>query len=296
MYAVPESLLNLRTAKEAPNAPALPNVTVVGCTEASHPDFDISDEQTCETLFESQEKHFWFVSRNATILSMLRRIGLYPPARFLEVGCGTGTVLSSLREAGYQADGVEMHHQLSVLAAHRCRRAHIYCLDVLRDDLSVLKGGYRAVGLFDVLEHVADPAGFLSKVRSLVGRGGLVVGTVPALSVLWSAMDEAAGHRRRYTRDRLCRELEAADLKPVLVSYFFHALAPAIWMHRKRDRARPITTREDRRMLVRRCLATPSKPINTALRAVCLVERLLGRCVNLSRIPGASVFFAAGRS
>ena len=65
MSTLPKSLLNLRTAKDAPNAPALPNVIVVGCTETSRPDFDISDEQTYETLFESQEKHFWFVSRNA---------------------------------------------------------------------------------------------------------------------------------------------------------------------------------------------------------------------------------------
>ena len=49
-----------------------------------------------EFLFEVEDKHFWFGSRNRIIAAQVNRLTaeLPPSFRVLEVGCGTGNILA----------------------------------------------------------------------------------------------------------------------------------------------------------------------------------------------------------
>ncbi len=154
----------------------------------------------------------------------MRSVGFVPPRSILDVGCGTGTVLAHLVEQGFQADGVEMHYQLARQAAENCPRSILYCMDFLRDDDAIFDACYQAVGLFEVLEHVAEPTPFLRRCAEATEDGGLVMGTVPAFGALWSVVDELSGHYRRYDRGSMRLELEAGGLEVVRISYFFQTL------------------------------------------------------------------------
>lgn len=95
----------------------------------------------------------------------------------LDVGCGDGAFLDLAREAGLGAVGVE----LNVKAAEECqRKGH----EVFTSPLSELAGDtrgprYDLVTLFQVLEHVPDPAEFLSQAADLLRPGGFVAVAVP---------------------------------------------------------------------------------------------------------------------
>ncbi len=269
------------------------NLKVLSISDEANPDFNISDVPALDALLRSQKRHFWFTSRNAAIVQLLRSVGFIPPRRILEVGCGTGTVLAHLVEQGYQADGVEMHYQLARQAAENCPRSILHCMDFLRDDDAVFDGRYQAVGLFDVLEHVAEPTPFLRRCAEATDCGGLVVGTVPALGALWSVVDEFSGHYRRYNRNTMRRELEAGGLEVLRISYFFQTLLIPTWLHRKQIEAKNGDSDVDRTKVMHENIRVPARPINAAFRALCALERCAGRAISLGRIPGASLFFAA---
>lgn len=276
------------------NNPCPPNLLILGKVPEECAQFDIADERVRNALFESQKHHFWFSSRNAFIVSMMKRIGLIPPARVLDVGCGTGTVLTHLIKNGYRVDGIEMHRVLSIRAAKSCPEATIYCLEVIRDGLETLDTQYDGIGLFDVLEHTEDPPLFLRAVCGAFNSDGIVFGTVPALTSLWSTMDDVSGHQRRYDRKGLSRDLKSAGLEPIVVAYFFHSLVPSVWFHRRRFRVSPIEEMVDRAGVISRCLAPPPYAVNHIFRAVCCVENVLQRCLPfIGNLPGASLFFAA---
>jgi hypothetical protein len=67
------------------------------------------------------------------------------------------------------------------------------------------------VGLFDVLEHIEDEAGFLSVVRHCLQPEGRRYPTVPAYRWLWSDEDTHAGHFRHYSGPCVRSTLPAAD-------------------------------------------------------------------------------------
>lgn len=272
------------------------NLKVLSIANEANPDFNISDAPALDAFLRSQKRHFWFASRNAAIIQLLRFVGFVPPRRILEVGCGTGTVLAHLIEHGYQADGVEMHYQLARQAAENCPRSIVHCMDFLRDDDAVFDGRYQAVGLFDVLEHVAEPAPFLRRCAEVTDTGGLVVGTVPALGALWSVVDELSGHYRRYDRGMMRRELEAGGLEVVRISYFFQTLLIPTWLHRKQIEAKHGDTDVDRTEVTHENIRVPVGPINAAFRALCALERFAGHVIPLGGIPGASLFFAARKT
>jgi hypothetical protein len=51
----------------------------------------------------------------------------------------------------------------------------------------------------DVLEHIEDDTGELARATRFLAKGGALVVLCPAFQVLFSAMDTALGHFRRYT-------------------------------------------------------------------------------------------------
>jgi SAM-dependent methyltransferase len=64
--------------------------------------------------------------------------------------------------------------------------------------------------LINVLEHIEDDAHALRQCRDNLADGGSVIVFSPAFPLLFSRMDEAAGHFRRYTRSGLIALVRAA--------------------------------------------------------------------------------------
>lgn len=269
-----------------------PNLFVFGSAPESSPDFDISDPEVVRMLEESQQRHFWFAARNRQILDFLRRDGLTPPARLLEVGCGMGTVLRALHHAGYETVGVEMHPSLARRAAAANPSIPIYSLDIEKPPPGLPPSRFDAVGLFDVLEHVARPDRLLRSCAAALRPGGLLLGTVPAMPSLWSDYDAFGGHHRRYTRFSLRAVVEAAGLPAPRLSYFFHFLLPGILIQRMRIGRRRGDGDAKRRAAQHLALDPPGKSLNLALAAISEAERAVRRALPLDRVPAPSLWFS----
>ncbi len=89
-----------------------------------------------------------------------------------------------------------------------------------------------AIGLFDVLEHIQDDAGFLRTLYGCLLPQGKLYVTVPAFSAFWSFDDQYAGHFRRYTTRSLRTTLQSGGFELMYLTYFFWLLVPAVFLFR----------------------------------------------------------------
>jgi len=267
------------------NPAGLPsNVRVVSELPARHADFRVDDRAVIEALWRAEDGHFWHRARNRFIADGLRRLGVPPPARFLEVGCGGGCVSAALATHGYEVTGVDGHRDLVVRAAARAPRASFVVHDLGRGLGPVGAREWDAAGLFDVLEHLEDPAGAVADAARRVVPGGLVVGTVPALMSLWSEVDARSGHRVRYEVPGLRDVLGRASGTEILeVRAFNRLLVPMLWMQRR------AVGQED---ALERGLAVPWAPVNAAMEGLLRTEYAGSALLDRMGVPGASLWFA----
>jgi SAM-dependent methyltransferase len=77
---------------------------------------------------------------------------------------------------------------------------------------------YDTVLYIDVLEHIEDDRGELSKAAELVKQGGKLIVLCPAHQYLFSPFDHAIGHFRRYTKRRY-REICPTSVHEVSIFY-----------------------------------------------------------------------------
>lgn len=98
------------------------------------------------------------------------------PGRILDVGCATGIFLSGMQKYGWECYGVEP----SEYAASYARKK--FGLNIFRGFLE--ESGwpdnyFDVVTLWDVLEHISDPANALDEINRILKPGGLLVTTMP---------------------------------------------------------------------------------------------------------------------
>jgi SAM-dependent methyltransferase len=203
---------------------------------AERPGFD---PELFEPIASVEERSFWFRGRNRLIVSTFRR--RFPEARsFLEVGCGSGTVLEALREAfpELRLVGGELYEQALSIARRRLPGVELLELDGRR---LPYEDEFDVVGAFDVLEHIDEDEEVLAKMLAAARPGGGVFVLVPQHQWLWSEHDKIVEHRRRYTRKELVAKAERAGIDVVEVSSFVTALLPAMAVSRVVDRIRSKT-------------------------------------------------------
>lgn len=184
-------------------------------------------EDANEACFAVEERSFWFRHRNNCIVEAIRR---FPPSgAVFDVGGGNGYVGRALQDEGLEVVLVEPGAQG---ARHAITRGLRHVIHGTLADAGFLPETVPAVGLFDVLEHIAADAEFLRGLRDILTPGGRLYLTVPAFQWLWSTEDRYAGHFRRYSTRTLKRLLEQTGYEVEYVTHIFGFLPLPIFLFR----------------------------------------------------------------
>jgi len=228
-----------------------------------------------QALWDTEERHFWHLARNAWILRGLQGHGLRPPDSFLEVGCGSGVVARALQQAGYQVTGVDTAEPLAQKAAERCAAARFVVSELDRIPVEY-HGPYSALGFFDVLEHLSDPARLLREALRFARPGALLIATVPAMQSTYSIIDELSGHKHRYDPGQAGRLFEEVGLLDV-AEYGIFRTTHFIQRIARSSLPNPSQTDgSDELEIMLRHFRTPPAPLNAAMTLLCNLERRLG--------------------
>jgi SAM-dependent methyltransferase len=109
--------------------------------------------------------------------SARRRLIRHVPkgGRLLDVGCAYGHFLETMRNAGWQVEGIEICAP-AVAACHR-KSLQVAASTLAEADLPRLR--FDVVTMFYVFEHLSDPLGGLRKIHAALKPGGLCLVRVP---------------------------------------------------------------------------------------------------------------------
>jgi 2-polyprenyl-3-methyl-5-hydroxy-6-metoxy-1,4-benzoquinol methylase len=158
--------------------------------------------------------------------------------RVLDIGSGYGFFRIALGEAGYEHDGLEVSEFACKVASSA------YGLSTYSGKLDEHWEGwesrYDAVTLFDLIEHLADPARFLEQVASILRPGGVVGIKTPNLDCpeAWVFGPHYHSLKREhlvcFSADSLTAMARAAGFEPVHLTTSSHLLVGFVGPQRTR--------------------------------------------------------------
>jgi SAM-dependent methyltransferase len=187
-------------------------------------------------LAQREATNFWFRARNRLIVWVLRK---YSPQleSMLEVGCGTGFVLSGVAQEFPQAalSGSEIFTDGLAFAAKRLPDARLVQMDA-RDIPFVDE--FDVIGAFDVLEHIREDDQALTEIFGALKPGGTLLLAVPQHPWLWGPADVHAHHERRYTSRQLAQQVSDSGFEVLRTTSFVTLLLPFMAVSRWRQRRR----------------------------------------------------------
>jgi SAM-dependent methyltransferase len=198
------------------------------------PDFCMGDPgfhpEAFEKLFAAEADNFWFRSRNQLILWAMNKF--FPnAATMLEIGCGTGYVLSGIAQhrPAMALSGSEIFSEGLRFAKGRIRReVNLYQMDARAIPF---ENEFDLVGAFDVLEHIKEDEDVLRQMHQATTPGGVLI-TVPQHEWMWSEIDAISMHQRRYTARDLKTKMQRAGFACEYMTSFVSLLLPLMYLSR----------------------------------------------------------------
>lgn len=239
-----------------------------------------------QQLFNAEAGHFWFRSRNHLIIWALRRY--FPDAKqFMEIGCGTGFVLSGIHAAfpTLALSAGELLTQGLDFARKRLPYVQLCQMDARH---LPFENEFDVIGAFDMLEHIPEDEVVLAEIFRAVKPNGGIILTVPQHPWLWSDFDAFSHHQRRYARADLLKKARTAGFEITFVTSFVTLLLPFLLLSRLRRR-KPAEQFD--------CMAEFRLPrfINRSLEMILSIER--GMITSGWRLPiGGSLLVVAKRA
>ncbi len=170
-------------------------------------------EAVWEALAENLEPSDW-EARRGFLLDHVR-----PGQRVLDLGCGEGRFAAELHRAGAEVLAVDVAQEPLRRAGDAHPELELKLIDG-EGEWDLPDASFDVVWAGEVIEHVADTAGWLSEVRRVLRPGGTLLLTTPAHPLLrrlalalapgaWERhLDPRGDHLRFYTRRSLALLLE----------------------------------------------------------------------------------------
>lgn len=189
-------------------------------------------------MYTVEQTHWWFCAKRNIALSLLEQNMpvVDTPLQLLDIGCGCGQMIQSLKKWGCVV-GIDF----SDLALDYCR--HSFSGELIQWDLNKpLDLGKRFHGIvaLDVLEHIRNEEVAIKTLADALKPGGVAVVTVPANPWMWSMNDESCMHMRRYTKQSFEKLLDISGLCVEYLSYYNFWLFSAIAAFRLLEKCLPI--------------------------------------------------------
>lgn len=143
--------------------------------------------------------------KHCAVLDVLTRGGKREGASLLDIGCDTGSLLCTAREAfGMKVTGLEINARAAEVARTR------HGLDVVVGPIEtarLMPESFDYVTMIDLIEHVADPLALLTSARRLLRPGGRLYIMTPnhdaLIHIIGIALDRIAGRSAQPLISRL---------------------------------------------------------------------------------------------
>ncbi len=171
-----------------------------------------------QLMYDIEDFYWYWLGKKDMIKKLFNTfVNKKEQPEILDAGCGTGSILESLKGKG-QLHGVDM----SDYALKLCSKRGNFKLKVMdAQNLSFPKNSFDVIILSDIIEHVDNDKKVVEKCYEILRKNGTVIITVPAHQYLWNQDDVRLHHKRRYSKKMLKSLKGRFKIKKLSYIHFF---------------------------------------------------------------------------